>query len=189
MFELVLSFVGATILMALPALQSAAMAELRLRKRVRMKQKEIAVLAADLEAQLGAKVFSEADTVDAAEGPEYNVVFVDGRVLALVVNGRPMLTVRGLLAYTPTKRYVTVDMGAVPYVYNGADIMAPGIVDADSGIAPGDFVWVRDERNLRPLAIGEALLSGAEMIAREKGKAVQSIHHVGDDLWRVDEQG
>ena len=136
---------------------------------------------------MGAKVFSEVDTVDEAEGPEYNVLFVNGQALALIVGGRPALSVRGLLAYKPTKRHVTVDMGAVPYVYNGADVMAPGIVDADPAIAPGDFVWVRDERNLRPLAVGEALLSGPEMVAREKGKAVRSIHHVGDELWRVDE--
>jgi len=80
-----------------------------------------------------------------------------------------------------------VDMGAVKFVYNGADVMAPGIVKADASIAIGDFVWVRDERNLRPLAVGEALMSGAEMGASEKGKSVRSIHHVGDDLWRMDE--
>ncbi len=50
--------------------------------------KEIAAYASALKARLGAKVFSEADTVDAAEGPEYNVVFVDGRMLALVVDER-----------------------------------------------------------------------------------------------------
>ncbi len=163
------------------------MAELRLRKRARLKRKELLAYASALEARLESKVFSEADTVDEAEGPEYNVLFVNGHVFGIVLGGRPMLTVRGLLAYKPTKRYVTVDMGAVPYVYNGADVMAPGIVDADPAIAPGDFVWVRDEKNLRPLAIGEALLSGADMVARDRGKAVRTIHHVGDPLWRVDE--
>ncbi len=163
------------------------MAELRLRKRARLKRKEIEAYAAALEGPLGAKVFSEDDTVDEAEGPEYTVLFVGGHVLAMVLGGRPMLTVRGLLAYRPTRRYVTVDMGAVPYVNSGADVMAPGIVDADPGIVPRDFVWIRDERNLRPLAIGEALLSGVDMVARDQGKAVRSIHHVGDELWRVDE--
>jgi len=54
-------------------------------------------------------------------------------------------------------------------------------------VGPGDSVRIRDERNLRPLAIGETLLSGADMVARDHGKAVRSIHHVGDELWRVDE--
>ena len=95
---------------------------------------------------------------------------------------------RGLLAYPAKKRWVTVDMGAVKFVYNGADVMAPGIVDADPSITPSDLVWVRDEKNLRPLAIGEALTSGPEMVASEKGKAVNSIHHVGDALWKLDEE-
>ena len=163
------------------------MAELRLRKRARLKRKEIEAYASALEALLGATVFSPDDTVDEAEGPEFRVVFVNGPALAMVLGDRPMLTIRGLLAYRPTRRYVTVDMGAVPYIYNGADVMVPGIVEADPVIAPGDFVWVRDERNKRPLAIGEALLSGPAMVAQDKGKAVRSIHHVGDELWRVDE--
>ena len=79
-------------------------------------------------------------------------------------------------------------MGAVAYVYNGADVMAPGIVDADAGIRTGDFVWVRDEKNGRPLAVGRALMDGTTMVTERRGKAVESIHHVGDDLWRVDEE-
>jgi len=51
----------------------------------------------------------------------------------------------------------------------------------------GDFVWIRDERNLQPLAVGEALMTGAEMNVSDKGKSVKSIHHVGDDLWKMDE--
>jgi PUA domain protein len=77
-------------------------------------------------------------------------------------------------------------MGAVKFVYNGADIMAPGIVEADSGIKVGDLVWIRDQKNLQPLAVGEAIVSGIEMVQSDKGKAVISIHHVGDDIWNFE---
>ena len=70
----------------------------------------------------------------------------------------------------------------------GADIMGPGIVDADKEINPGDFVWVRDVKNLRALAIGEALISGMEMLQKKPGKAIKSIHYVGDKLWKYDER-
>ena len=60
-----------------------AMAELRLRKRARLKRKEIDAYASALEGDLGAKVFSGADAVGEAERPEYNVLFVNGQVLAL----------------------------------------------------------------------------------------------------------
>ncbi|MGD9963357.1 MAG: PUA domain-containing protein [Thermoplasmata archaeon] len=163
------------------------MADIRLRKRHRMRQKEIAALAARLEEATGDKVFSTSDTVDMAEGPDFDAVIVDGKVLAVVIGGVPFLTVRGLLRYGASKRFVTVDMGAVRFVANGADVMGPGIVDADRSIAEGDFVWIRDERNKRPLAIGRALVPGEAMLSKSKGKAVASVHFVGDKLWLVDE--
>lgn len=164
------------------------MTDMRLRKRHRLRQKEIALLAGQIESSLGAKVFSETDAVDMAEGPGYDVVFVEGKILAFLPGGVPFLTVRGLLKFNPTKKYVTVDMGAVKFVYNGADVMGPGIVTADPEIREGDLVWIRDVKYLRPLAVGRSLVSANVMARKEKGKAVSSIHHVGDKLWLVDEE-
>jgi PUA domain protein len=161
--------------------------DLRLRKRHRLRQKEIDSLSSQIDAALGTKSFSKDDVVDMAEGPDYEVVFVDGKILAFLPDGTPFLTVRGLLRYRATKRFITVDMGAVKFVYNGADVMGPGIVDSDAGIGEGDLVWVRDVKNLQPLAVGRALVSGDVLSRKEKGKAVESIHHVGDKLWLVDE--
>ncbi|MBU1915041.1 MAG: PUA domain-containing protein [Thermoplasmatota archaeon] len=164
------------------------MTDLRLRKRHRLRQKEIAALSHQIDNSLGTKSFSELDAVDMAEGPEYDVVFVDGKILAFMPGGTPFLTIRGLLRYDATKRFVTVDMGAVKFVYNGADVMGPGIVATDSEIKEGDLVWIRDVKNLRPLAVGRALVPAETMVRKEKGKAVASVHHVGDKLWLVDEE-
>lgn len=160
---------------------------LKPRNRQRLRRKEVADFAASLEAAFGCVVFSPDANVDLAEAGPFQILLVDAQAVALLQGGRPLLTVRGALLCKPTRRHVTVDMGAVKFVYNGADVMAPGIVDADAAIAVGDFVWVRDERNLRALAVGEALMTGAEMGTSEKGKSVRSIHHVGDDLWKMDE--
>jgi PUA-domain protein len=162
--------------------------ELRFRKRHRLRQKEVVALARELDTILGTRTFSEADIVDMAEGPGYDAVFAEGRILAFVVDGSPFLTVRGLLRFGAQKRYVTVDMGAVKFVYNGADVMGPGIVDADPEIRPGDLVWVRDIKNRQPLAVGRAIVDTKTMALKEKGKAVEAVHHVGDKLWLADEQ-
>ena len=163
------------------------MTDLRLRKRHRLRQKEIRHIAGQIDQVLGTKSFSEGDIVDQAEGPEYDVVFVDGKVLAFLPGGVPFLTVRGFLKYGASKRFVTVDMGAVKFVANGADVMGPGIVGFDPSISEGDLVWIRDVRNLRPLAVGRALVSSEALGRKEKGKAVASVHRVGDRLWMVDE--
>lgn len=164
------------------------MTDIRLRNRHRLRQKEIRAMAEKLEHMLGVKVFDESATVDMAEGPGFHVVFVDGEIRGLVFeDGTEFLTVRGLLRYSATKRFVTVDMGAVKYVANGADVMGPGIVEADPGIAEGDLVWIRDVKNKRPLAIGRALMSGDDLAKKGKGKAISSVHHVGDRIWQLDE--
>lgn len=160
---------------------------MRIRRRGRLRRKEINAYSQAIAAALGVDPFRDRDDVDLAEAGEWRLLIADNEVRGIIVGGTPFLTVRGLLAYPAAKRFVTVDMGAVRFVANGADVMAPGIVDADPDIRSGDLVWVRDERNLRPLAVGEALLTGGEMVARNKGKAVRSVHHVGDELWRVDE--
>lgn len=160
---------------------------LKVRNRQRLRRKEVADYASNLRETFGCSVFADDANVDLAEAGPFRVLLAEGTAVALLVHERPILTVRGAIAYGPTRRYVTVDMGAVKFVYNGADVMAPGITEADPVIAVGDFVWVRDERNRRPLAVGEALVTGHEMAVSEKGKAVTTVHHVGDELWKMDE--
>lgn len=163
------------------------MADIMIRKRKRMRDKDVKALASQLEEVVGVPTFVPADGVDIAESNDFELVFVKGDILALVMDGRPFLTIRGILKYRPETRFVTVDMGAVPYVTNGADVMGPGIVDSDPGIAEGDLVWVRDSRNGAPLAVGVALRSAADLAERMPGKAVRTVHYVGDKLWKTGE--
>jgi PUA-domain protein len=170
-----------------PSEVSRAMAELRVRKRHRLRQKELRNIVSAIDSTLGTKSCDDTDIVDQAETPGYDILYMEGKILGMVVGGQPFLTVRGILRYGATRRFVTVDMGAVKFVANGADVMGPGIVDVEASVAEGDLVWVRDERNMRPLAVGRALLSAPEMAGKPKGKAISSIHHVGDKLWALDE--
>lgn len=81
-------------------------------------------------------------------------------------------------------RRVAIDMGAVPHISNGADVMGPGVVEADAEIGEGDAVVVVDERHGKPLAIGLALVPGSNMRV-PKGKVIKNVHHVGDEVWRL----
>ncbi|MCL2295709.1 MAG: RNA-binding protein [Methanomassiliicoccaceae archaeon] len=163
------------------------MADIRIRKRKRMRSKEIKALSSELEEMLGVPVFAEDDTVDIAESSDFDLLFVDNDILGLIVEGKPFLTIRGIIKYRPAKRYVTVDMGAVPFITNGADCMGPGIVEADPSISVGDLVWIRDEKNKVPLAIGISERAGEELIRKSPGKAIRNVHNVGDKLWKTGE--
>lgn len=120
------------------------------------------------------------------ETPGPDIVLVGGEPLIFYVDDEePFPTVKGALQLKPEKRRVTVDMGAVKHVSKGADVMSPGIVDADPDIREGDLVIVVDEVHGKALAVGRAL-TNAEGMMGEKGKAVKSIHHVGDRIWKLD---
>lgn len=160
--------------------------ENRVRRRARLRNKEAAELKEGLSGSLGgAALWDEKAAVETGELAERQVLVVDNQVVGLFEEGQAFLSVRGLLAYKPAARFVTVDMGAVRFVTNGADVMAPGIVEADPALQPGDWCWVRDERNRQPLAVGKALVAASAMV-RGKGKAVKSVHHLGDKLWSAE---
>ncbi|MEM0350142.1 MAG: PUA domain-containing protein [Candidatus Caldarchaeum sp.] len=79
---------------------------------------------------------------------------------------------------------VWVDMGAVPRVASGADVMRPGIVRMDVFQA-GDEVVVRDITHSKPLAVGQALMSSEKASALAKGKVVKNLHHIDDAAWKA----
>lgn len=164
------------------------MSEIRVRKRKRFREKELKALTDELASSSGVDVLNIKDAVDIAEGPECELIFINNVIEAMMVDGKPFLTVRGLLKHKATRRYVTVDMGAVPYVTNGADVMAPGIVEVDPDIKEGDMVWIRDVTHKRPLAVGKALVPASVMAAKTPGKAIKNLHYVGDKIWKYDER-
>ncbi len=77
---------------------------------------------------------------------------------------------------------VYVDMGAIRFITNGADVMRPGIVKLNEFKA-NDIVVIRDEKHSKPLAIGKALYDSNVIEKMEKGKVIDVIHWVGDDIW------
>ena len=77
---------------------------------------------------------------------------------------------------------VVVDMGAIRFVCNGADVMAPGIVEMGSFEA-GDLVVIRDVTHGKALAIGIANKSSVDIERSKKGKVIKNLHYVGDKLW------
>ena len=76
-----------------------------------------------------------------------------------------------------------VDMGAIPYVCNGANVMAPGIMDIVGEFEKNGLLVIRDVKHRKALGIGAALYSSEEMKGLKKGKAILNLHHVGDKIW------
>ena len=160
----------------------------KVKNKHRLKRKEIRELLDHIHRKIDADFSVSSENIETGTLDTYELIFIDGIPLFLRKDDDLFFTLVGLLRTKQTKRSVVVDMGAVRFVTNGADVMAPGIVDADSSIEPGDPVWVCDETHKKPLAVGKALISGDEMKENSSGKAVTMVHYIGDDLWTQTKQ-
>ena len=123
------------------------------------------------------------EILDATPNP---IILVDGEPYIIIIDDKPFPTIKAALKSDFNGKTVTVDMGAIKFVTNGADIMSPGIVDAAKDIEKGDIVLVIDETHNKPLAVGISLINGEEMVENNAGKAVETKHYVGDDIWNFE---
>jgi len=161
---------------------------MKVKSRHHLRRDAIEKINGALREQLGVDLDGEGYERVEFEEASVGVVLVDGAPLVAFFEREadggtePFLTVLGANEHPPTRRTVTVDAGAVSFVSDGADVMRPGIVDADGAIDPGDLVVIDEKTHGKALAVGRARVEGDDMLG-DQGKVVDSVHHVGDDLF------
>jgi len=148
-------------------------------KRKQLRSKEVRELNEEIEAKFGlSDFFSKKDKVEVWEDK-----FIAGNDMPLFILPELLPTLQNLLRRNFLKT-VTIDMPAVKFIVNGADVMRPGIV-AYGEFKKDEIIAVIDEKNKKPLAVGKALFSSEEMKLMDKGKAVKNLHWIGDEMWRM----
>ncbi|GAA0247390.1 RNA-binding protein [Halobacterium noricense] len=162
--------------------ESDPFADMQVKSRHHLRSDEVREIETALETTVGVELDADTYELVELEGTEFDLVLVDGEPVVVYVGDEPFLTVQGANAYPPTDAVVTVDAGAVSFVSSGADVMRPGIVEADGDIESGDLVAIAEETHGKVLAIGRAKTTGDDMVG-DSGKVVESVHHVGDDLF------
>jgi PUA-domain protein len=157
----------------------------KIKNRHRLKEREVKELSVDIQAQFGVDFLAGKVAVDVGSVEEFTVVLVDDSIDFIRLNNKIVFTLQGLMRHQPKTKYVVIDMGAISFITKGADVMAPGITDADLMIQKDDFVWICDEKHRKPLATGMALMSGEEMKTKKPGKAIKTLQYVGDRFWML----
>jgi PUA domain protein len=155
------------------------------RRRHFLKEKEAKRFLLEVSETLGTEIgqlIGSKTRVEVNETETTEVFIFDGRPLLAKSNGVlfPTLSFEELFAVIPK---IVVDMGAVPYVCKGADVMAPGVHAIKGEFEENCLLLVVDERHGKPLAVGAALFSSEDMKALNSGKIVKNLHYVGDKLW------
>lgn len=157
-------------------------------RRQFLREKEAAQLLAEFEQKFKIDVKDLFDSrkpgVEVAEFSGGLVYFVGGKaVMAKTKEGLiPTLLFEKALAGLPR---ITVNMGAVPHICNGADVLAPGVVRIDGVFDANDYVVVVDERFRKSLAVARALMNSKALGGVSRGKVAENVHYVGDVLWNA----
>ncbi len=93
----------------------------------------------------------------------------------------PHLTQHELLNHFAS---VEVDMNAVKFVCNGANIMRPGITDFTT-FKESEIVLVKDQTHKKELAVCISLVNDENARKMEKGVVLNNVHHIGDIYWEM----
>lgn len=150
-------------------------------KRTQLRKSETKDLNGRLKALFGLEdFFSKKDIVTLLDDKlilknEEAVFFYRGDLL--------IPTLKLLLKNNFLKR-IRVDTGAIKFIARGADLMRPGIIEADKSIDRNDVIAIVDPAHDKALAVGIAEFSGEEIMALTSGKVVRNLHYVGDEIWQ-----
>ncbi|MBS7623137.1 DUF1947 domain-containing protein [Candidatus Bathyarchaeota archaeon] len=112
------------------------------------------------------------------------LLLLDNRPILFRSEGRliPTLFFESYLEAAPK---IVVDMGAIPRICNGADVMAPGVREVEGAFSKGGFVVVVDETHRKPLAVGNALVDSEMMRGVRHGPVVETLHYAGDTIYKI----
>ena len=80
---------------------------------------------------------------------------------------------------------LTVNMGAVPHVCNGADIMSPGVTKVNGVFNTGMIVAIVEEKFSKKIAVARALFNSDEITMKKQGKVAENLHYVSDKYWKA----
>ena len=93
----------------------------------------------------------------------------------------PFLNQSNILEKFPN---VMVDMGAVKFMCNGANVMRPGIKKYTEFVK-GDIICVIEESQHKFLAVGKAITDSSELENISKGEIIKNLHYISDKYWEI----
>jgi PUA domain protein len=158
---------------------------MEIKRRYVLKKKELKQIKEELNNIIDTEdVFDKKSILEKIITNEMDLIVLNGTPIAICKDNKIIPTLKLLITKESEKGKVTVDKGAVKFLANGADVMAPGIIDANPDIEEGNLVYTVEETHGKPLSVGIALMDGKTMVESKKGKAIITLHYIGDEIWK-----
>ena len=154
---------------------------LKVRKRHTLRRKDARSILEAASKYLIGQSYSKVEEAETEDGS--TVILLDDEITLFRLESDFYPTLRcKCVDFLPA---VIVDMGAIPFVCKGADVMAPGITEIKTPFEEGALVVIRDVKHGKALAIGKALRSAKSIMTEKKGKVIDNLHYVGDKIWET----
>ena len=119
------------------------------------------------------------------------VYYIDNNAQIIIGDGIKILNVDGCYipllsedAILEKLANVIVDMGAVKFMCNGANVMRPGIKKYTE-FKKGDIVCVSEESQNKFISVGKAIMDSSELENVSKGEIIKNMHYVSDRYWEI----
>lgn len=148
-----------------------------------LNKSEIQKLNEEIKEKYGIELFSKKEKTELIEKDNIKIIIKNGKPMFFYHKGEQIPTLK-LLQENNFLKKITIDMGAIKFVVNGADIMRPGITKIDSGISKGENVSIVDEKHNKIIAVCKTLFSGEKIKEMNKGKVLENLHYTGDKIWK-----
>ncbi|MHA1865621.1 MAG: DUF1947 domain-containing protein [Candidatus Heimdallarchaeaceae archaeon] len=160
---------------------------MKLKKRNFLSNKEKKKLYDELSSTFGDKalqLFNKNDKLESAVSDKgEKLILKKGRIWFFYYNNNLYPTIRCLRGTKIDISSAVVDIGAIKFILNGADVMAPGVDSFGSGIKEGDFITIKEEKAKSIIAVGLSLINSEDFDKGKKGKIIKNLHSLKDEYW------
>ena len=151
-----------------------------------LKKKESKNLKKDIQKRVRVdltRILGEKDNIEIVEKTKTKIIIINRKAILIISKEKifPSLNNDDILKLFPR---VVIDMGAIPYICKGANIMAPGIVRYEGEFQKNEIVTITEERYNRVIAVGETMYDYNTMKEMAKGEVISNNHFVGDKIWK-----
>ena len=157
-----------------------------IKKRKILSKKEKKLLLLDLVNGFGDVISSYVELSTMLEEvitDEGTLIAKNGKIWFFNINDKMIPSIYFLRESNFELPEIVVDIGAIRFITNGADVMSPGVVFFNTDIRKGTLVVIKEEKANSIIGVGSSLINSEDFDKSQKGKVVKLHHHLKDKIW------
>ncbi|TFG10753.1 DUF1947 domain-containing protein [Candidatus Heimdallarchaeota archaeon] len=160
---------------------------MQIKSRNMLSKKDKKILRENLENIYGTEIASLIETntiIEEIKTSEGNFLVNEGKIWFFDYENQKIPSIHYLRMNQSNLPKIVVDTGAIRFITNGADVMAPGIVFFDQDISKNSVISIHEEKADSLLGIGISLVDYDSFQKTKQGRVIKTIHYLTDNIWK-----